>query len=147
MKKLKIPRVIVITDKPKPELIERNTVWIQIKPNDNIKSLISTGMRMAPDIMVIDTVDTNILNMAGSMNPDIDIYTYEDYYSRDHILDSKYVDSASDIGQYRDITYGIEDSGEQRYYFQYEPGKFCYGDTEEEIQARIDQWLDEHIVE
>lgn len=96
MKKLKIPRVVVITDKPKPELIERNTVWIQIKPNDNIKSLISTGMRMAPDIMVIDTVDTDTLNMAGSMNPDIDVYTYEDYYSRDHVLDSKYVDSVSD---------------------------------------------------
>lgn len=58
-----------------------------------------------------------------------------------------YIHSNSDIGQYRGKTYGIEDSGQQRYYFQYEPGKFCYGDTEEEIEAKIDQWLDNHIVE
>lgn len=58
-----------------------------------------------------------------------------------------YIHATSDVGLYRNISYGLEDSGQQRYYFQYRSGKFCYGDTEEEIQAKIDQWLDEHIID
>lgn len=54
-----------------------------------------------------------------------------------------YVQSSDDIGSYRGYSYGIENSGDQRYYFRYDRNKFCYADSEEELKSKIDKWIDD----
>ena len=46
--------------------------------------------------------------------------------------------SNSEVGSHNGVTYGVEDDGDQRYYFVKKDGSVEYGDTEEEICAKID---------
>ena len=56
----------------------------------------------------------------------------------DSITTKSKVRSNSEVGQHNGITYGMEDSGDQRYYFVNEDGTITYGDTEEEIISKIE---------
>ena len=56
------------------------------------------------------------------------------------IVASKII-SNSNMGTYRGIQYGLEDSGDQRWYFRIQDNQFRYADTEEELLAKIDDYL------
>lgn len=53
----------------------------------------------------------------------------------------RYINSTSDIESYKNYKIGQEDSGDQRFYFQYGAGKFCYAPTIEELKSKIDKWI------
>lgn len=56
----------------------------------------------------------------------------------------RWIHANSEIGKYKGIRYGIEDSPDQRYYFINEHGYATYADTEEELFARIDEYLEDY---
>lgn len=50
--------------------------------------------------------------------------------------------AAAQIGNYRGIDYGLEDSGDQQFYFVDKKGDIHYADLEEELFALIDETID-----
>ncbi len=52
-----------------------------------------------------------------------------------------YIRANGEIGSYKGIRYGIEDSGDQLYYFVDKDGDVHKADTEEELFAMIDDYL------
>lgn len=59
-----------------------------------------------------------------------------------YIHASSTIKANSQIGTYNEIAYGIEDSGDQRYYFVDKRGQVHYADLEDELFAEIDDYLD-----
>lgn len=59
----------------------------------------------------------------------------------DTITSKKSVRSNTEVGSYKGITYGMEDDHDQNYYFQTKDRRFVYAPTEEELKAKIDQYL------
>ena len=77
-----------------------------------------------------------------------DIYdTYNDAKANiDEITASTSVKANTQVGTYNGISYGCEDDHNQRYYFRTKEGEFVYAETEEELLAKIDQYLDKGYV-
>lgn len=51
----------------------------------------------------------------------------------------------SQVGEYRGVTYGMEDNPPMRYYFRDKHGRTVYAEDEESIQIKIDGMLDRDI--
>lgn len=77
-----------------------------------------------------------------------DIYdTYDDAKAYiDEITSKTNVKANSQVGTYNGISYGCEDNRNQRYYFRTDDGKVVYADTEEELFAKIDQYVEKGYV-
>ena len=50
----------------------------------------------------------------------------------------RWIKSNSEVGHHNGITYGMEDKGDQRYYFVNKDGSITYADTEEEMISKIE---------
>lgn len=55
---------------------------------------------------------------------------------------SSRINAASNVGSYRGVSYGIEDSGDQLYYFVKRNGEVEYAELEDELFSRIDEYVD-----
>jgi len=55
---------------------------------------------------------------------------------------STIIDAASNIGTYRGVSYGMEDSGDQLYYFVKRNGEVEYAELEDELFTLIDEYIE-----
>ena len=53
----------------------------------------------------------------------------------------RWIRSTTEIGEHNGVRYGIEEGHDQRFYFRTREGRFVYADSEEEIQDKIDAYL------
>ena len=56
----------------------------------------------------------------------------------------RWIRSNSEIGHYKGIRYGMEDDGDQRYYFVKDDGEVVYAELEDELYSKIDEYLDDY---
>lgn len=59
----------------------------------------------------------------------------------------RWIHAASQIGTYKGVPYGIEDDGDQRFYFRNDKGEFEYADLEEELFAKIDKMKEKSSID
>lgn len=64
----------------------------------------------------------------------------------DEITAKTAIKANTQVGSYKGISYGCEDDHNQRYYFRTREGDFVYAETEEEVLAKIDQYLENGYV-